>query len=53
VLPVWLSNSSDPDNMGVAQYCVPALTYIAQQQWTETGNQLITSSLPSTIDKNV
>ncbi|KAJ8321201.1 hypothetical protein KUTeg_001243 [Tegillarca granosa] len=33
VLPVWLMNSSDPDEYSVAQYCVPAVTYIAQEQW--------------------
>ncbi|XP_060555277.1 uncharacterized protein LOC132716115 isoform X2 [Ruditapes philippinarum] len=40
VLPVWLSNSLEPDNLGVAQYCVPALTYIAQNKWTETDKPL-------------
>ncbi|XP_045188276.2 uncharacterized protein LOC123546141 isoform X3 [Mercenaria mercenaria] len=40
VLPVWLSNSFDPDSHGVAQYCVPALTYIAQNRWTETEKPL-------------
>ena len=41
VLPVWFSNSRDPDQYGVCQYCVPALTFIAQNQWTETGNYSI------------
>ena len=45
VLPVWFSNSKDPENYGVCQYCVPALTYIAQNDWTETGK--INSRLPS------
>ncbi|KAH3800386.1 hypothetical protein DPMN_154019 [Dreissena polymorpha] len=40
VLPVWLSNSADVDAVGVSQYCVPALTFIAQQHWTETERQL-------------
>lgn len=38
MLPVWMCNSSNPDD--VAQYCVPALTYIAQNRWTETERQL-------------
>lgn len=40
VLPVWFSNSKDPENYGVCQYCVPALTYIAQNDWTETDTPL-------------
>ncbi|KAL4218620.1 hypothetical protein ACF0H5_021210 [Mactra antiquata] len=40
MLPVWLSNSSNPDSLGVAQYCVPALTFIAQNKWTETEKTL-------------
>ncbi|XP_052790738.1 uncharacterized protein LOC128224758 isoform X2 [Mya arenaria] len=40
MLPVWMSNSKEPDSMGVAQYCVPALMYIAQQNWTETDQTL-------------
>ncbi|XP_052224239.1 uncharacterized protein LOC127839887 [Dreissena polymorpha] len=40
VLPVWLSNSANVDAVGVSQYCVPALTFIAQQHWTETERQL-------------
>ncbi|KAL3872141.1 hypothetical protein ACJMK2_040092 [Sinanodonta woodiana] len=35
VLPVMMCNSLDPEQYGVAQYCVPALTYIAQDDWTE------------------
>lgn len=38
VLPVWMMNSKDnPDQYGVAQYCVPALTYIAQDKWITKG----------------
>ncbi|XP_041370233.1 uncharacterized protein LOC121384077 [Gigantopelta aegis] len=39
MIPVWMSNCRDPDVLGVAQYCVPALTYIAQDKWTEKGLQ--------------
>ncbi|CAL1534306.1 unnamed protein product [Lymnaea stagnalis] len=37
VLPVWMSNCPSPDDLGVAQYCIPAVTYIAQNSvtWTE------------------
>ncbi|KAI8518508.1 hypothetical protein Bbelb_045250 [Branchiostoma belcheri] len=35
VLPVWVSNCADPTALGVAQYCVPAVMYIAQDEWTE------------------
>ncbi|CAC5412594.1 unnamed protein product [Mytilus coruscus] len=33
MLPVWMSNSTNPDQYGVAQYCVPAVMYIAQDKW--------------------
>ncbi|XP_061164129.1 uncharacterized protein LOC133173191 isoform X2 [Saccostrea echinata] len=33
MLPVWMMNSTDTDKLGVAQYCVPAVMYIAQQEW--------------------
>lgn len=32
-----MSNCRDPDQHGVAQYCVPAVLYVAQQQWVEPG----------------
>ncbi|XP_078604259.1 uncharacterized protein LOC144878002 isoform X2 [Branchiostoma floridae x Branchiostoma japonicum] len=35
VLPVWVSNCADPTALGVAQFCVPAVMYIAQDEWTE------------------
>ncbi|KAH9489873.1 hypothetical protein Btru_051806 [Bulinus truncatus] len=37
VLPVWTSNCSNPDDLGVAQFCVPACTYIARDEfiWRE------------------
>ncbi|XP_072176456.1 uncharacterized protein [Diadema setosum] len=34
VLPVWMLNCTDPNEMGVAQYCIPAVMYIAQDKWT-------------------
>ncbi|XP_071481714.1 uncharacterized protein [Diadema antillarum] len=34
VLPVWMLNCTDPNKMGVAQYCIPAVMYIAQDRWT-------------------
>lgn len=36
VLPVWMVNSTDPHQPGVAQYCIPAVMYIAQDKWTNT-----------------
>ncbi|XP_069122481.1 uncharacterized protein [Argopecten irradians] len=41
VTPLWLMNSNDdPNKFGVAQYCVPALTFIAQDRWIETEERL-------------
>ena len=38
MLPVWMLNCKDPDSYGVAQYCVPALVYVAKDnQWTTDG----------------
>ena len=34
IIPVWVCNSDDPDLYNIAQYCVPAVTYIAQETWT-------------------
>jgi len=39
LLPVWVCNSSDPENYSIAQYCVPAVTYIAQDAWLSTERQ--------------
>ncbi|XP_055897681.1 uncharacterized protein LOC106078009 isoform X1 [Biomphalaria glabrata] len=36
VLPVWMSNCTNPEDLGVAQYCVPACTYIAKDDMTWT-----------------
>ncbi|XP_030852962.1 uncharacterized protein LOC105439659 [Strongylocentrotus purpuratus] len=36
VLPVWMVNCTDPNKFGVAQYCIPAAMYIAQDKWTHT-----------------
>lgn len=38
VLPVWMSEvSGSADDLGPAKYCVPAVTYIAQDDWTMKG----------------
>ena len=37
MLPVWMINCLEPDEYGVAQYCIPALMYIAQDEWTAPG----------------
>ena len=37
VLPVWMLNCSEPDELGIAQYCVAALTYVAKNQCTQQG----------------
>jgi len=42
LLPVWVCNSSDPENYSIAQYCVPAVTYIAQDVWLSTERQSLT-----------
>ncbi|XP_022101027.1 uncharacterized protein LOC110984804 [Acanthaster planci] len=34
VFPVWMMNCAEPDELGVAQYCIPALMYVAQDKWT-------------------
>ncbi|XP_071948392.1 uncharacterized protein [Antedon mediterranea] len=34
--PVWMINSNDPDALGIAQYCIPAVMYIATDKWTTT-----------------
>lgn len=39
LLPVWMCNSNDPDHYGIAQYCVPAVTYIAQNDWIKDGTE--------------
>ena len=37
MLPVWMCNCDEPDDYGVAQYCVPALVYVAQDNYTHKG----------------
>lgn len=37
MLPVWMMNSKESNEFGVAQYCVPAVMYIAQQEWIAKG----------------
>ncbi|XP_022328128.2 uncharacterized protein LOC111127310 isoform X3 [Crassostrea virginica] len=39
MLPVWMTNSTEGDKLGVAQYCVPAVMYIAQQKWIAKDNE--------------
>ncbi|XP_033763631.1 uncharacterized protein LOC117344863 isoform X3 [Pecten maximus] len=53
VTPLWLMNShEDPNEYGVAQYCVPALTFIAQDRWIETEEKLDYSGSLSQCIKN-
>ena len=40
MLPVWMCNCEQPDDYGVAQYCVPALVYIAQDKYTHKGTKV-------------
>ncbi|KAJ8039415.1 hypothetical protein HOLleu_17130 [Holothuria leucospilota] len=42
VLPVWMLNCKEPTELGVAQYCVPAVMYIARDEWTH--NEAICNS---------
>ena len=37
MLPVWLLNCSEPEEYGVAQYCVPALVLVAKDEWIHKG----------------
>lgn len=38
VLPVWMSEVSGSGNdLDLAKYCVPAVTYVAQDEWTLQG----------------
>ena len=45
MLPVWMMNSPFPDEFGVAQYCVPAVAYIAQDKWIAKGTEYCYSVL--------
>ncbi|KAK7094900.1 serine-rich adhesin for platelets-like isoform X2 [Littorina saxatilis] len=39
VLPVWMSEVSGSGNdLDLAKYCVPAVTYVAQDEWTLQGS---------------
>ena len=38
VVPVWMLNCASPTDHGVAQYCVPAVLYVAQDEWITHGN---------------
>ena len=40
VFPVWMLNCASPSEHGVAQYCVPAVLYVAQDEWITHGNLL-------------
>ncbi|XP_067947584.1 uncharacterized protein, partial [Watersipora subatra] len=44
IVPVWMCNSSDPAQYNIAQYCIPAVAYIAQNTWTCTEQSLPASS---------
>ena len=39
MLPVWLLNCDAPSELGVMQYCVPALMYIAMDSAIHPGKQ--------------
>ncbi|XP_048245117.1 uncharacterized protein LOC124119811 isoform X1 [Haliotis rufescens] len=52
VLPVWMSNTTDPDKLGVAQYCVPATIYIAQDEWVDRDGGLSTEYSISQCSKS-
>lgn len=39
-MPVWMLNCTSPSEHGVAQYCVPAALYIAQDEWVTKGKLL-------------
>ncbi|KAF6039678.1 hypothetical protein EB796_002021 [Bugula neritina] len=41
LLPVWCVTLR-PENYSIAQYCVPAVTYIAQDVWLSTERQSLT-----------
>ena len=41
MLPVWMCNCDQPDDYGVAQYCIPALVYIAQDNYTHKGTTMV------------
>ena len=42
-MPVWLCNSSNVSEHGVAQHCVPAVVYVAQDEWI-SGGEWVTAS---------
>ena len=37
VVPVWMLNCASPSEHGIAQYCIPAVSYIAQDEWIVNG----------------
>ncbi|XP_077987040.1 uncharacterized protein LOC144441359 [Glandiceps talaboti] len=43
VLPVWMMNCRQPNELGIAQYCVPAVIYVAQDRWTQDDEGCILS----------
>ena len=43
MLPVWFLNCTEPDELGVAQYCIPAVTYVARDAWTLSGEKRLLS----------
>ena len=36
-LPIWLLNCDAPEELGIAQYCVAGLMYVAQDLWVQKG----------------
>ena len=49
MFPTWMSNCYEPEKFGVAQYCVPALTYIAKDKWTHTGKLKLQATISLTM----
>ncbi len=41
MMPVWMLNCEDPDRHGIAQYCVPAVVYVAQDTWIHRGQSIM------------
>ena len=38
-------NSTSPSQHGVAQFCVPAVLYVAQNEWVTDGKGLVFKSI--------
>ena len=47
VVPVWLLNCEESTDLGVAQYCVPAVAYVAKDHRTHTSKIYLVLSICS------